>query len=154
MKKILSLLLVFTFVIILSGCGKDKVTTTVCNYTDGDGSKMAFDLSATNDEIDRVKMTVVPSNTLMGISSFKDLDDDTKNQIKDAFLAEYGLEKDTYEGLKIEIVFDDNMNITFDADLKVADEEILKKIGMDFEDSDMSLERAIEDMEAEGYTCK
>ena len=47
-----------------------------------------------------------------------------------------------------------DMVITVDADLEKADPELLKKVGMDFEGADMSLERAIEDMEAEGFTCE
>ena len=64
------------------------------------------------------------------------------------------LEKDTYDGLKITIEFDDEMTVTFDADLKVADKELLKKVGMDFEGKDMDIDRFVENIEEEGYTCK
>lgn len=153
MKKLLSLVLTLVFVLTLTGCGGDKVTTASCTYTD-DGTTMSFDLSATNDEIDKVKMIVVPANSSMGITSFKDVDDETKEQIKKNFLSTYGLDKQSYDGLEIKIEFDDNVTITFDADLKVADKDLLKKIGMDFEGQDMSLDKAIQDFEEDGFTCK
>ena len=46
------------------------------------------------------------------------------------------------------------MTVTFDADLKVADKELLKKVGMDFEGKDMDIDRFVENIEEEGYTCK
>lgn len=153
MKKLFALVLTLTSVLLLTGCG-NKVTTAVCNNTDATGNKMTFDVSATNNDIDKIKMTVVPANKSMNIETFKDIDDETKEEIKKAFLEEYGLEKDSYDGLKITIEFDDNMTITFDADLKVADKELLKKIGMDFEGKDMDIERFVDDMEEQGYTCK
>ncbi len=152
MKKLLMLVFSLSFVILLTGCG-DKVKTTVCDYTDSSG-KISFDVSATNNEIDKIKMIVVPSNESMSITTFKDIDEETKGIIKESFLATYGLEKDTYDGLKISVEFDDNMTVTFDADLKVADKDLLKKIGMDFEGKDMDFDKFVTNIEAEGYTCK
>lgn len=153
MKKLLMLVFSLTFVVLLTGCG-NEIKTAVCDHTDSTGNKITFDVSATNNEIDKIKMIVVPSNESMGIKTFKDVDDETKEAIKKSFLESYGLEKDTYDGLKITIEFDDNMTVTFDADLKVADKELLKKVGMDFEGKDMDIDRFVEDVEKEGYTCK
>ena len=153
MKKLLMLVFSLTFVVLLTGCG-NEIKTAVCDHTDGTGNKITFDVSATNNEIDKIKMIVVPSNKSMNITTFKDVDDETKEAIKKSFLESYGLEKDTYDGLKITIEFDDNMTVTFDADLKVADKELLKKVGMDFEGKDMDIDRFVEDIEKEGYTCK
>lgn len=153
MKKLLMLVFSLTFVVLLTGCG-NEIKTAVCDHTDGTGNKITFDVSATNNEIDKIKMIVVPSNESMNITTFKDVDDETKEAIKKSFLESYGLEKDTYDGLKITIEFDDNMTVTFDADLKVADKELLKKVGMDFEGKDMDIDRFVEDVEKEGYTCK
>jgi len=153
MKKTFALLLMMILTVTLCACGKDKVTTLSCSGEQS-GSKMTFDLSATNDTIDKVKMTVVPNNADMQITSFKDLDEATKTQIKDLFLTNLGLEKESYEGLDVIVNFDDNMNIIIDADLKTADKTILTKLGLDFDDKDMSLKRAKEDFESTGFTCK
>lgn len=153
MKKLLMLVFSLTFVVLLTGCG-NEIKTAVCDHTDATGNKITFDVSATNNEIDKIKMIVVPSNKSMNITTFKDVDDETKEAIKKSFLESYGLEKDTYDGLKITIEFDDEMTVTFDADLKVADKELLKKVGMDFEGKDMDIDRFVENIEEEGYTCK
>lgn len=154
MKKLLMLVFSLTFIGLLTGCGSNEIKTAVCDYTDTTGNKITFDVSATDNEIDKIKMIVVPSNESMNITTFKDVDDETKEAIKKSFLDSYGLEKDTYDGLKITIEFDDNMTVTFDADLKVADKELLKKVGMDFEGKDMDIDRFVEDIKEEGYTCK
>ena len=154
MKKGLVLLLTMALSMTLCGCGaEDKVTTSSCSISENN-MNMTMDFSATNDEIDKVTMTVIPDNEAMGITSFKDLDDDMKTQIKEVFLTSLGLDKDTYDGIKIDVEFDDNMTLTVDIDLKVADEDILTKLGLDLDDADMSLEKSVEDLEESGYTCK
>lgn len=163
MKKALTLLLALTLSLTLCACGNtketekgstsDKVTTSTCSSKQST-METSFDLSATNDEIDKVKMTVIPANSSMGITSFTELDDATKDKIKQEFLKNLGLESSSYEGLEIGVEFNDNMVITIDANLKTADKDILQKLGMNFDGYDMSLKRAVKDMESSGYTCE
>lgn len=150
MKKVLVL---FAVAMTLCACGKDKITSNTCTATENN-MKMTIKMTATNDEIDKVEMTMIPDNSAMGISSFEDLDDDTKGQVKSLLLTSLGLDKDTYEGIEISVDFNENMIMKLNFDLKVADKAILEKLGLDFEDTDMSLERAVKDMKSSGYTCE
>ena len=65
-----------------------------------------------------------------------------------------GLESDTYEGLEIIIDIEHQMTVTLAADLNKADDEILKKVGLDFTGADMSLETAVKDLTDSGAVCK
>ena len=154
MKKILSLLSVVVLSLALFGCGmKDEITTASCK-TNEDNMEMTFDLTATNDEINKVKLTMIPDNSLFGVESLDILDDEQKETVKTTMLSNLGLDGNTNEGMTIEIDINDTMIIKIDADLETADPETLKKVGMDFDGADMSLEKAIKDMKADGFTCK
>lgn len=154
MKKALVLLFTIALSITLCGCSNEnKVTTSTCSISES-SMKMSMKFSATNGEIDKVVMTVTPNNSTMGISSFKDLDDDMKSQIKKLFLSSLGLEKDSYDGVKIDVTFDEEMDVKLDLDLKVADKDILDKLGLDLDDTDMNLEKSVKELEESGYTCK
>lgn len=153
MKKYVTLLLFVVLMGSLCGCGKDKITSTSCTLSQS-GMEMAYTLTATNDKIDKISLTITPDNTLFGVDSLSTLTDEQKEQVKTGMLTNLGLEKDNYEGLKIDIKIEDKMDIKVDADLKKADKEILKKIGMDFSKTNMSLKDAKEEMAETGATCK
>lgn len=153
MKKVLSLLVLGCLTLTLCACGEDKITTATCKTTE-DNMTMTFDLTATNDEINKVKLTMIPDNSIFGVESLNILDDEQKEQVKSSMLTSLGLDSDSYEGMEIDIDIEDTMVITIDADLETADPETLKKVGMDFEGADMSLEKAIEDMPSDGFTCE
>lgn len=153
MKKVLSLLILGCITLSMCACGEEKITTASCKTTE-DNMAMTFDLTASNDEINKVKLTIIPDNSIFELESLNILDDEQKEQVKSSMLTSLGLDSESYEGMEIDIDIDDTMVITIDADLETADPETLKKVGMDFEGADMSLEKAIEDMTAEGFTCK
>ena len=82
----------------------------------------------------------------------KELIVNNKSQIEESFLTTMGLEEEQ-EGIEVEVKFAKDMTVILKVDLKTADKEILENIGLDFEDKDMSLEKAISDFKEEGYTC-
>lgn len=151
MKKLLTLLMIGGLSLTLCACGKDEVITKTCSGSDDDMT-MTFKMTATNDEIDKIEMTVVPNNEAMNIETFEDLTDAQKSQIEESFLTTMGLEEEQ-EGIEVEVKFAKDMTVILKVDLKTADKEILENIGLDFEDKDMSLEKAISDFKEEGYTC-
>ena len=157
MKKGFALLFMALAVLTLSGCGEkeDVVTSSNCKLTQADGSKITINFSATNDEIDHVKMVMIPSNEAMNITTFEDYDETTKQQITDSFLTTMGFDKTSYKGFEIDVEYAKEMTITFDIDLESADNEALKKVGLDFENEtyDMTLAKSVEEVEALGYTC-
>lgn len=155
MKKLLVLLLTTAFAFTLTGCGKEeKITTKTCTLNQEGLMEQTYKLTATNDEIDKIELTMTFDNSLFGIESFETLTDEQKEQIKSSMLSTLDLEEETYEGLEIKIDMKEKMVVTVIADLKKADEDTLEKIGLDFTDADMSLETAIKDMTDEGAVCK
>lgn len=154
MKKLSMVLLSFFVIVFVSGCGKDVVETRTCT-SNQNGVEQSFTFTATNDEINKVDMVFTYDNSLFGISSFKDVDNETKEQMKNSMMESFGLEKNKYDGFEIKIDIQDKMTVTINADLKKADKNILSKVGMNFTgDEDMSLKRAVEDSKADGFTCK
>lgn len=167
MKKLSILLLTFALATTLTtGCGnetkkegkteepKDVITSKTCTLTEEGVMDQEFILTATNDEIDKVKLVMVYDNSMFEVDTLSTLTDDQKEQIKENMLTTLELESDTYEGLTIDIEIEHQMTVTLDADLKKADEEVLKKVGLDFTDADMSLETAVKDLTDGGAVCK
>lgn len=154
MKKLSILVLTIVLALTVTGCGIGKVQTKTCSMGDVNGIDQTFTFSATNGEVDKVELKMVFSNSLFGVNSLATLSDSQKETIKTSILKNLGLEKDSYEGLDIIVDIQEQMTITVKADLAKADPAILKKIGMDFADADMSFDRAISDMEKAGATCK
>lgn len=151
MKKILMALLAC---LMIAGCsGKEaKVESASCVIEQAGLMTMDVDLSATNDEIDKMVMKITIDSSLLGGVDLSTLDDDAKAQVQDAMLQQLGLSADT-KGLTTTVEFTDTMVINVDIDLKTASKEDLSKIGLDIDNTDMSFKRFLEDSEKEGFNC-
>ncbi|MBQ9834383.1 MAG: hypothetical protein IJO33_04255 [Bacilli bacterium] len=159
MKKMCALLLTLVMTFALCGCGEEKVkqkesVTKTCTLSEENVEEI-FKLSATDGEdIDKVDLTMIFDNDMFGVDSLNVLDDTQKEQLKTNVVTTLGLDSDAYEGLTINIDIQDQMTVTINADINKADAEVLKKIGMDFTDADMSIENAVKDLTDGGATCK
>ena len=149
MKKIIFLILI---TIIISGCSKEEFTSKSCNMKENN-IRTTFNLTATNKKINKVVMKIEMDNSLLKVESLEILDDKQKTEIKENVLKSLGLDRDEYEGINIEVVINKTIIITINADLNKADKEILKKIGMDFTDADLSLKRTVKSLEEKGAIC-
>jgi len=155
MKKLLVLLLTIIISINICACSKekgDKITSNTCSINENSMEK-TFKLTATNDEIDKIVLTIKPDNSLFGVESLEILDDEKKEQVKTNILSTLELDSYSYDGIKINIDINESIIISINVDLKIADKEILKKIGLDFSNADMSLKNAVNDMKKSGATC-
>ena len=158
MKKISILLLTTIMAITLTGCRNnisttDAITSKICTIKQN-GIEQTYKYTATNDEIDKVELTMVYDNSLFGVETLSTLTESQKEQITTEMLNSLELESTTYEGLDINIDIQDQMKVNLKADLTKANPEILKKVGLDFTDADMNLERTVEDMTDAGAVCK
>jgi len=158
MKKFLILLLVTPLVLV--GCGKeekeekkeDVIASSTCHLEAG-GTDMLIEMKAKNDIINHLDLTYTVTAESIGIKSFEDLDEETKKEAKDQFIKGLGLEKDNYEGIKVNVEIKKDMVFKITIDINKADKEVLEKMGYDFEDIDNSLEKGVKDLEEEGFTC-
>lgn len=153
MKKILILLLTTILSLSIVGCGKKVITTKTCT-TDQEDYLETYKLTATNDQIDKVEIVYLYDNELFEVDTLSDLNEEQKDQIKTNMLKTLGLESTTYEGFEVNIDIQDQMTITIKADLTLVDPEVLKKVGLDFSDTNMSLKEAISDMTKAGAVCE
>ncbi len=164
MKKFLILLLVTTLVLV--GCGKkddtekdadakkekDVITSSTCRLEE-DGMNVLSEIKAKNDIINYIDVAYTVTAEFVGINSFEELDEDTKKEIKDEFIKGFGLEKGSYEGIEVNVETKKDMVFKITIDLNKADKEVLKQMGYDFEDLNMSLENGVEELEQQGFTC-
>lgn len=148
MKKIYILLAV-AFLFVTTGCSKEAKEETKTCTMEAEGMKQVYTFGATDGEIDKVSIAMTFDD-----ESMKNLSKEEQEQFKKIMLESMGLEDKTYEGMKISFDFSDKMTFVIDADLKKASKEDMKKVGFDFDDTDMSLDRTIKDMEKDGATCK
>lgn len=171
MKKLFMLLLTTMLMISLTGCQETKENNDTTNNQNGNNqtedltttkscnqinqiSKLnqTFTYTATNDEIEKVKVVRVYNNETLGVDSFSNFTETQKESYKQNILNQIGLDSTNYEGLTIEFEFNDQMTITINADLKIADEEKLQMVGLDFSNG-KSLKQKIEDMRKNGAIC-
>lgn len=154
MKKISMLLLAFMLTVGITGCGtkEDIVTTKTCTKQN-EGYHETYKLTATNDEIEKIELIYLYDNSLFGVETLSTLDEATKEQIKTNMLNTLGLESTTYEGFEVNIDIQHQMTVTINADLTKADADVLKKVGLDFSKTNMSLKTAVAAFKSDGSTC-
>lgn len=153
MKKISLLMLTLVMACMLTGCGKDKETSATCNYKN-EQFDSTVRLSAKNDKIEKVGLTYVYENSALGIESFDNVTDEQKEQIKENMLTILGLTEESYEGFAIDITIEDKMKVNIEIDIATADKDALKKLGIDFSNTDMSLANAVKTYKDQGFTCE
>lgn len=158
MKKLSVLLLSLVMVLTFAGCGNDSikedvVATKTCSRQN-DGYEEIYKWTATNDKIEKVELSIVYDNSMFGVETLSTLTNEQKEQIRKNMLTTLGLESNSYEGIEINIDIEDKMTVSIDADLKKADEKVLKKVGLDFSDTDLSLKTAVSAAEEDGASCK
>ena len=157
MKKISILLLTIILALMVTGCSgtEDNVQTATCSLVYGETNMtQEFTYTATNGEINKVKLRMIYDNGTLGVDSFATLTEAQKVQFQASMLDNIGLDSASYEGLEITFEFNEQLSVVLDADLEKADPEILKSVGLDFDGVDLDFDRAIKDMEAAGATCK
>lgn len=113
---------------------------------------MNLDLSAENDEINKMIMEIAVDPSLLGGVDLSAMDESAKELVKTSMLAQLGISEDT-PGLTTHVDFEETMLITVEIDLKTADKEALAKIGLDLENADISFKRFIQTSQEEGYSC-
>ena len=154
MKKVLFWVAVLP--LMLCGCAKEETKT--CVLTEDTGSKVTYKMNATNDKVSDFEMTYVMTTKALNIdslySSMSEIDDETKEMIKENFIQVLGLESDTYEGLEISVDFTDDMIVNLKVDIEKADKEILEKLGFELEEENISLKVSVEEFTEEGYVCE
>jgi len=151
MKKVFSLLVTMILFVALTGCGKKETKT--CTITE-DNQKQIITVSATNNTVDEMEMTMIFESDFFGMDDLNALTNDQKEQIKTNMLKALGLEKSNYDGFSITIDITDVMTVVIDADLEVVDPDVIKKVGLDFTDTDMDFDRGIQSLIDNGAVCK
>jgi len=151
MKKLFMLVLTFVFALVLNGCG--GVETKTCSMKH-EGYTETYVFTANDDKIEKVELTIAYENSMFGVETLSTLTDDQKEQIRKNMIATLGLEDKEYEGLEIMVDIKDSMTVTVKADYSKADASVLSKVGLDYSNTDMSLDSASAAYEANGGTCK
>lgn len=153
MKKSFLVGILVMLCFIATGCG-NKAETKTCTRTVEGSYDETFVMSATNNTIDKIDVTYVYYNELFGVETLSNLTDEQKTQIKNEMLKNLSLEKYEYDGLKISIDIADRMTVNIKAELNVADVDVMKKIGLDFTNTNKNFDDGVKSMTDASYTCK
>lgn len=152
MKKVLLSIMTIILSLTLCGCGKEKIVTKECSLLQN-GMITKVNMTASNDKINKFEMTVVLKSSTLNINSFKELNEATKEQIKENFLTTLKLTKQ-YEGIEVDVSFEENMSVIIKVDIEKADIKKLKELGFDIKSTNMSLEKTVKDAQKDGYVCQ
>lgn len=152
MKKVLLSIMTIILSLTLCGCGKEKIVTKECSLIQN-GMITKVNMTASNDKINKFEMTVVLKSSTLNINSFKELNEATKEQIKENFLTTLKLTKQ-YEGIEVDVSFEENMSVIIKVDIEKADIKKLKELGFDITSTNMSLEKTVKDAQKDGYVCQ
>lgn len=153
MKKTFLILSAIILSLILASC-ETKEQTISCKGHSENGYDESYVMTAKKGNIYKLDINYLYDNELFAIDTFSTLSDSQKEEIKSNMLTNLKLEKTSYDGLNIKIDIDDRINVLISADLEVADEKLLKNIGLDFTNTNRSLLDAVKSFEDEGYICK
>lgn len=148
MKK---LLLVLCACLLCSCSNTDNTASKTCSITQ-DPLTVEIALSAKDDTINTMNFAVTMDASQLGLGEeLGNITDEQKDTIKDNLLQSLGIDENT-TGITVDAKFDDNINMEINIDLEACSEETLKTFN--FEEDDLSLENAVEQFVAQGYTCK
>lgn len=145
MKKILILIII----VFLTGCG-EKINT--CNIKTNE-FEQNWKYVSKNDELKEIELDITYDNSLFGeIDSFESLNSNQKEVLKNQILKKLGFEKSNYEGFNIDIAINKEIKVMSKINYKKADKELLKKIGIDFDKSNIN--DILKDMRSNGAICQ
>lgn len=148
MKK---LLLVLCACLLCACSNTNNTTSKTCSITQ-DPLTVEIALSAKDDTINTMNFAVTMDASQLGLGDeLGNITDEQKDTIKDNLLQSLGIDENT-TGITVDAKFDDNINMKINIDLEACSEETLKTFN--FEEDDLSLENAVEQFVAQGYTCK
>lgn len=154
MKKISLLVMSVLLIGVLTGCEKEDVVTTTTCTKQGAMYNNTTRLIATNEKIEKVEINYVYENSAMGITSFNDVTDDQKEQIKNNMLNTLGFDDTTYEGFSIDIYFDDQMKVDMVIELETVDQDVLDALGLDFSNTNLNINDAVQSYKDTGFICE
>lgn len=153
MKKICMLLFAGLILFASTGCGSEKIVDSATCTKKEEQYYHTVRLKAKDNKVETMGITFVYENSALGIESFKDVSDEQKEKIKESMLKNLGLEG-TYEGFSIDVYFDDQMKVDLEIDIEKADKEALKKLNMDFSNTNLDMNDSIKSYKDTGFTCK
>lgn len=154
MKKISTILLAIMMICVVTGCGKeDEVKTVTCTKQESAYSNTTT-LTSKNGEVGKIKITYAYDNSAMGVSSFNDVTDEQKEQIKTNMLTTLGFNDKTYEGFSINVYFDDQMKTDIEINMETVEQEALDKVGLNFSNTNKDFDDAVQSYKDTGYTCE
>ncbi len=145
MKKILILIVVF----LLTGCG-EKINTCTIKTSE---FEQKWKYISKNENVEKIELDISYDNSLFGkIDSFETLTSKEKNVLKNQILSKLGFEKENYPGFDIDIIIDKNINVKVKSDITMVNKELLKKIGLDFNETNIN--QIIKHMIDNGAICE
>lgn len=154
MKKISMLLSAIIMVFVVTGCDeKEEVKTFACT-SKFDKYTNTTTLTSENGKVGKVKVTYAYDNEAMGVTSFNDVTDEQKEQIKTNMLTTLGFNDKTYEGFSINVYFDDQMKVDIEVDMDTVEQEALTKVGLNFSNTNLDYDDAVQSYRTGGFTCE
>lgn len=150
------LVVCFILIVFVTGCGEKSNEGTVMKtcVREEEGYTQTYKFTGTNDELKKVGLVINYDSSIFGEDDFSKLTEDQKEEIKLKVLTNLGLEEKEYKGFDINIDMGEQVIITIDANLEEADKKVLRKIGLDFSDMDLTFEEIINLWTENGVSCK
>ncbi len=149
MKKVLILLIIL--LICLTGCNRE--ITKTCEISTNE-YKQKWTYKVDGEKINKIELNITYDNSIFGnVESFASLTKNEEQELKKAILSNLGFDKDSYDGFKIDILVNDNINVKVKIDIEKADKELLSKIGLDL-DQNRNIDSTIVEMKENGATCR
>ena len=146
MKKILFLITC----LLITGCGEKF---TICNIKN-EKFEQEWKYTTKKEKITNIDLNIVYNNSMFGIENLEKLNTNEKIVLKREILSKLGFEKDHYDGLDIDIIITNQINIKIKADLETANKDLLNKVGFDIDNFDRNINSAKKSLIENGAVCK
>lgn len=160
LKKVILLLLAVIMVGVITGCGKAdeikiKDQTAICTKQESTHHE-TITLNGTSGKVSRFDAVYKYEPSVFDTDNFDYVTEEQKQEFINNMYSNLGFEKDkVYDGFNIKVEVEDKVIVTYGGDINNTSAQTeLKKLGIDFSNTDLTFENAVDSYQIAGYTCE
>lgn len=151
MKKKLLLLTLIILTLTTTGCTKEE--KTICTKEEEQMiDKTTF--ITKKGKVKSVHTTYIYEKSAFGFENDKELTESDKQTIKYSILSSFNLEEKEYKGLKIDITFNEKIEIKIEVDLRKISQDTLHNMDFNIRNTNVDISNVIYSYELAEYSCK
>lgn len=144
-------------IFMLTGCEKNKIEDQLATCTKQESTHHeTITLSGTNGKVSRFDAVYKYEPSIFGAVNLDNVKEEKKQEFINNMYTNLRFEKDKeYDGFNISVSVTDKVIVSYGGDINNNEAQTqLKKLGIDFSETDLIFKNAVESYKTVGYTCQ